>query len=330
LKTQLVAASGPIFDYLLGETDRLDLAQTLRNTLLSTDFVKTLLDSLDVSSLMSELLEDELTEFIPEDVDITIDELGDVIAILEPSIKQATIEAADPILDYLLGETHSLSVPISLEPIRDDLKTALRQAFLDNLPSGWEQLPQYERDRRLDEFITEAMDVIPSTFELDETMFGSEISEDVAEGLAEAQDALGDAREDIQEALSEAESDLEEPRTPVGYFITGYWALIAFMGVLVLAIIGIHHQVKGATLQLGITFLICGAIQYITLFIGKNIASGRLTDSDIWVPVQELLQQLLRDVASPVGMLSIGLMAGGAVLIAVSIIYPRLRPSEAD
>jgi len=93
------------------------LAHTLRNTILSSDFVISLIDELDIAPLVSELLSEQLTEEIsgeiPEELDFLVEAAGDTLAKalsdilieLEPWIKEQLIAAADPILDYLVGES---------------------------------------------------------------------------------------------------------------------------------------------------------------------------------------------------------------------------------
>ncbi len=329
LKEQAAAASGPIFDYLLAETDSIDLKQTLRDTLLSTDFTTSLIDNLDISPLVSDFLEDNISDIIPGDLDFITDELDDTIAAIEPTLKQALSNNTDDILDYLLGETSTMSVVISLEPVRDNLEDALRQTVLDNLPPEWEGLPQAEIDQRVDDFITDAMDVIPDTFEFDEELLGSELPEQITDGLAEAEEALDEARDSIHDGLSEAEDRLDEARGWLGWFITGYWGLIALIVVLILAIIGIYRQVKGASLHLGIMFLVLGIIEYAGILVSRSVI-GKLTwEWDIPVePLQDPARQLLTDVTGPLATLNIGLIVVGIILIAAAILYPRLRPSE--
>ncbi|UCB42588.1 MAG: hypothetical protein JSV77_09055 [Dehalococcoidales bacterium] len=328
LKEQAAAASDPIFKYLLAETNDLDLVDTLRSTLLSTDFTTTLIDNLDIVPIASEFLEDSISGVIPEDMDFLIDELDDTIATLEPSIKQA-LSDTDQILDYLLGERQSLSIIISLEPVRDDLETILRQVFLDNIPSAWEDWPQAEIDNQLEEFLADA---IPETFEFDEELFGSELPEQIADGLAEAEGALTEARDDINDALSEVENapELEDVKRYIGWGITGYWGLIALIVVLILGIIGIYRQVKGASLHLGIMFLIVGTIECVAVFVGRGIAIREIDIGDIPAAAQDLPDRFITAVTGPLAALSIGLIVVGVILIAASIIYPRLRPSEAD
>ena len=74
-----------------------------------------------------------------------------------------------------------------------------------------------------------------------------------------------------------------------------------------------------------------GIIEYAGILVGRNVI-GRLTwDSDIPVePLQDQAQQVLTGVTGPLAALNIGLIVIGIILIAVAIIYPRLRPPEAS
>ncbi len=331
LKEQVAAAAGPVFDYVLSETDSIDLKQTLRDTLLSTDFTTSLIDNLDISPLTSEFIEDNINNIIPVDLGFITEELDAAIATMEPTLKQALSDNADDILDYLLGETSTLSVAVSLEPVRDALEDALKQTVLDNLPPEWAGLSQGEIDQRVDDFLADAMDVIPDTFDFDEELLGSELPEDIADTLAEAEDALTDVREEVQGNLAEVEDTLEEARGYLGWGITGYWILMAVIIVLILAIIAIYHQVKGASLHLGIMFLVVGIIECVAVFVGRGVAS-RLIAAELETPaaIQHLPDLLITDVTGSLAALSIGLIVLGVILIAASIIYPRLRPSEAS
>ena len=330
LKEQVTAASGPVFDYVLAETDSIDLKQTLRDTLLSTDFVTYLIDNLDISLLASAFIEDNIKGIVPVELDFITDELGDTAVIIEPTLKQALSDNTDEILDYLLGETSTLSVVIPLGPVRDDLESALKQTVLDNLPPEWQGLPQEEIKQRVNDFVNDAMDAIPDTLDLGEDLFSPELSQDVSDALAEAEDSLTEVREEIQDQLSEVETTLRDVRQYVGWGIMGYWGLIAVVVLLILAIIGIYHQVKGASLHLGIMFLVIGIIECVVVFVGRGIAIGEIAKQDIPAAVQHLPDKLITAVTSPLAALSIGLIVLGIILIVAAILYPRLRPSGAS
>ena len=172
------------------------------------------------------------------------------------------------------------------------------------------------------------MDAIPDTFELDEELLGTEIQQQVTDGLAEAEEGLTEVRDEIQNQLSDVEDILEDARGYLGWFITGYWILITVIVLIILAIIVIYHQVKGASLHLGIMFLVLGIIECVAVFVGRGIGSRIIAEQDIPAAMQHLPDELIAAVTGPLAAFSIGLIVLGVVLIAASILYPRLRPAE--
>ncbi len=330
IKEQVSAAADPIFAYLLGESQSLDLAQTLRNTFLSSDFVVSLVDELDITSLAGEFLSEQLTEEIPEEIlgemEFMAAAIDDTLVELEPWIKEQISAAADPIVDYLLGESPSLSIVIPTEPLIASLKENLLQALLASPPPEFADLPQSALEQFLDELFGAVAEMLPATFIIDETLLGTELPAEFVASIAEAEESLAQARQDIAEAIAQAEQGLEQGREYVSYFQLGYNLLIAFMLLLILGIVLIHRQVKGATRSLGITFLTFGAIELVGIFVTKYFAELQLAQlPPMPSPLQAWLSQFLNNFLAPLQVLSIGLLIGGIVLIVVSFVYPRWR-----
>ena len=113
------------------------------------------------------------------------------------------------------------------------------------------------------------------------------------------------------------------------YTETAYYGLIALMVVLVLLLILLHRSVKGVTRELGVTFLIYGAIEYAGVWAAQRYMPS-LPMPDIPPSIQIWLNSFIADLIAPMQVLGIGLMAAGAALIIVSIVYPRLRRVEAE
>ncbi len=306
IKEQVSAATYIIYDYLLGKSQSLSLALTLRNTILSADFVASIVDELDIASLAEEFLSEQLAEVIPQEIGYLGEYVDDAIAKLEPTIKEELIAATDPILDYLLGESQSFNIVISIEPVMASLKDTLREVFLESPPAELADLTPSTLEQYFDEHFGEFAEVVQSTFELDETLLGIEMPGDIAEKLAEAEERL------------------EQAKQGIGYFQFGYKLLIGFTLLLILGIILINRQVKGATRKLGIIFLSYGALEYIGTFIAKHFAGQEIIQLTTSSQLQSWLQQLLNDFITPIQMFSLGLLIGGIVLIVVSFVYkPR-------
>lgn len=312
VKEQVSVAIYTIYDYLKGKSESLDLALTLKTTIFSSDFIISLVDELDISSFAGEFFREQLAEEIPEDMGYVVEyldeSLDDVLAELDPWLKEQISVAADPIADYLLGESQSLNVVISTEPVIESLRDNLRYAFLQSPPPELAGLSQAELERQFDEFYQEFSEQMPSTFELDESLLGTE------------------TRTDIAEALAEVEGVLEQAKQYVGYFQLGYKLLIVFMVLLLVGIVFINRDVKRTTRGLGITALIYGAIEYGGIFAANHFGGAQLAQLDLPSSLQAWLPQFIGDLLSPLEMFAIGLMVAGVVLIIVSVVYKR-KPS---
>ena len=313
VKEQVGTIIDDIYDYLLGESENLDLAITLKNTLLSSDFIVSLVDELDVSSMAEEFLNEQLTAGIPAGMEYLGEYLNEslagVIAELEPWLKEQISAAADPIVDYLLGESKSLSIAIPSGPVTESLKDDLWDAFSQSPPLKYTGLPLAQLERQFDEAYQEFTEQFPRTFELDESLLGTEVPEAIAGALADAEDVLGQAKQHI------------------GTYQLGYKLLIGFMVLLVLCIILINRNVKITTRSLGITSLTYGAIEFGGLFAADHFGLAQLSELDLLAAFQEWLPQFASNLLSPLQTFSIGLMAVGVVLIIVSVVYKR-KPAE--
>jgi hypothetical protein len=311
MKEQLGAATDSIYDYLLGKSQNLDLALTLRNTILDTDFVVSIMDTLDMSSLIRESLKEQLSGEIPEEMIGYLDKpLDDTLDELEPWIKDQIGAAADPMLDYLFGQSQGFSVEISLEPVKESLRDNLRQAFLQSPPPELAIIPPAMLEEYFDQFYQEFAGQFPATLVINETLLGTEMPAQIAQILADA------------------EAMLEEGRQYVSYFQLGYNVLIGFMLLLVLGIILLNRQVKGSTRELGTIFLTYGAFEYAGILVAKYFVGGELARLPVPPQLQAWLPGLVSDLLAPLEMFSLGLLIGGVVLLIVSFVYPRIRPSQ--
>jgi len=119
----------------------------LNQTVLNPDFIVSQVNKLDITSLA----EDMLSEQIPPEEELTEEVISNTIADLEPWIKERAADAAYAFYDYLEGRSQSLSLEISLEPVKQSLR--------DNL--GQDEYQQIAQE-------------LPSTFELNETSLPAE------------------------------------------------------------------------------------------------------------------------------------------------------------
>jgi len=273
------------------------LALTLNYTILNPDFIVSEVDELDISSLVEEFLSEE----IPQEEPYLAEVLDNTIADLEPWIKEQVNAGIYTSYDYLLGKSESLSLVISLEPVKDNLKDNLRKAILESPPLELEGASPAEIELYLDEAYSEIDEMLPPRFEFNVSSLDPEV-------LAQ----------------------LEQARQYIGYFQLGYKLLIGFILLLILGIILIHRQVKRATREIGIIFLTYGVLEYIAIFVTKYLAGTQLTKLDVPAQLQTLLPQLLSNFLAPLEIFSICLLVVGVALIIVSFVYKPRQPSETE
>ena len=273
----------------------------LNNTLLNPDFVSAQIDKIPVSSLIREVTEEQIGEQVPEEARFLEEAMYNAIAENEPWLKEQVNAAVYSGYDYFLGKTERLSMIISLEPLKESLRDSLRQAFMQNIPPELSGLPPAMVEQYFDEYYLQFSAQIPTEIRFDESQIPPEVM-----------------------------AQLIQAKQYISYVQTYYYPLIGFMVLLVILIILLHRNVKGATRGLGITFLIYGILEFAGVFATKNFLPTNLPLPDIPPSLQAWLTGFIIDFVAPMQTFSIGLMAAGAALIIISIVYPRLRPMEEE
>lgn len=175
----------------------------------------------------------------------------------------------------------------------------MKSAFKQSLPPEFAGLPQDMIDAEFDKYYQQFSEQIPTTIDIGEDMLGPEVMNNIAVA-----------------------------REYISYVQIAYKALIGIILVLIGLIILIHRQVRGATRQLGITFLVYGVPGYVGIFILKNYAMQQLTQlTQFNLPAmfQAWLPQFVDDFLAPLEMFTLGILIGGVVLLVVSFVYkPRV------
>lgn len=270
------------------------LALTLNLTILNPDFTVSELDRLDIPSLTKDLLSQQ----IPQDVPYIAEVVDNTIADLEPWIRDQTHDTIYSGYDYLLGKSQSLNLVISLEPLRDSVKSNLREAVLRSPPPELAGAPPAAVELYISEASQYVDEMIPPRFEFNESSLSPE-----------------------------ALSQLTQVKQAVGYIQLAYKVLIAVILLLILGIVLINREVRGTTRELGIIFATYGAFEYLAIFILKNLAGTQLPQLGIPPPLQAWLPQLFNHLLVPLEIFSLSLLVAGIALIIVSFVYKPRQPS---
>jgi hypothetical protein len=270
------------------------IAFTLNQTILNPDFIVSQVNKLDIRSLA----EDMLSQQIPQEGEEYMGEVvTNTIIDLEPWLKEQAGDAAYVFYDYLEGRSQSLSLTISLEPVKTSLIKNLREAVRDNPPTGLEWLSPEEIDSYLDDYYQQISQEIPSTFELNQASMPTEVR-----GL------------------------LAQTRQIIDYFNLSYPALIGLILLLIMLIIIVNRQVRGSTRVIGIDFLICGALSLIGVFLAEKFSTPLLAEANMPPYLQTWLPQLLGDTLAPLEIYGMVLAGAGVVLLIVSFAYKPPQP----
>lgn len=265
----------------------------LKHTLLNPDFVVSQVDRLDISSLAEELL----SEQISLEEEFAAEVLNDTAADLEPWMKEQASVLIYSGYDYLMGRSQSLSLVVSLEPVKDSLKDNLRQVLLQSLPPELAGAPPKVIEQYINEAYQQITGDIPETFEFNETSRGTEV-----------------------------QAALEQARQAIGYFELGYKVLIGLILLLIVGVILMSRPIRIAIRRLGIIFLSYGALQYIGIFIVTRLAETQLTQVGLPSSLQAWLPLFLSDLLAPLKIFSIGVAVAGIALIIVGIIPWGQKP----
>ncbi len=291
-KEQSGFAIHSVYAYLTGESRTPDLKSILRKTYLSSDFVTPLVNSIDVSPLAGPFISRQFAEAIPVKIANLEKYVTDALAESEPVIKQEVIAVSRPVFDYLLGESPTLRVSVSLGPAKENLTRIL----LNSPPPELAAIPRSMRQ--------ELSALIPSTYPLDESVIGQKVPANISQGIANAEDKLIQARK------------------YVAMFQQYYTLLLVLIVALALGIILIIRNVKDIAHRLGIPLLTYGAMEYAGVWVTRYlISSGRMQFPEISPQLQTWLLQLIDSSLKPLETFSLTLLVAGAVLTVVSFVY---------
>jgi hypothetical protein len=253
---------------------------------------------LDVYSVVIEQAKAQLPgqEFIDAE---TVDE---IVTELKPWFEEQADTVIRDVYAYLKGE-QELNVVISLEPVRAAVKEKAREAVLESLPPELQGASQSQIDAYMSQIYAGIDNVIPATFQLNESSAGQQIT-----------------------------AQLEQAKEVIGYVDTAYKALIALAILLVLLIALVHWwQPKPITRSIGITFILVGAAGILGSLLDVLIvqALSRLAgESSLLLGLQAKLPQLAADLTAPIRMYGIGFLSAGIVLVIISVLFgaPEKRP----
>jgi hypothetical protein len=333
------------------------VAFLLHSTLLNPDFVASQVDKIDISALARDIAEKQIDEQLPEEAEILKDVTFDILNQQEPWIKKQLDSVIYTGYDFLLSKNQQLEITISMVELKANLKDSLWQAsqkYLQQKLAGLsqDQIKQYLQDiagqiprENLPPELARLSESQLNTY-IDQYLrkFGGQellqnlpadinklIDDQLKLYFNQYYDKLADQIDDeytIDESTmsSDVMEQLLLARKYIGYFQTGFYALIVFMLLMVTFIFLINRNIRDTARALGIDFILFGALDLVGVLIAKNINPVNFIP-DIPSSLESWLTGLYKDIFSILQAFSIAVLIIGIVLLVISFI---VKPSAAE
>jgi len=333
------------------------VAFLLHSTLLNPDFVASQVDKIDISSLARDIAEKQINEQLPEEGQFLKDVTFDVINNQEPRIKKQLDSVIYTGYDFLLGKNKQLEITISMVELKANLKDSLwqtSQKYLqqklaglseaeikqylqdiagqvprENLPPELARLPESQLNTYIDQYLRkfggqELLQNLPADIN---KLIEDQLKLYFDQYYNELADQIHDKYTiDESSVPSDVMEHLLLARKYIGYFQTGFYALIVFMMFMVAFIFLINRNIRDTTRALGIDFILFGALDLVGVLIAKNINPVNFIP-DIPASLESWLTGLYKDIFSIVQVFSIAVLVIGVVLLVISFIF---KPRSAE
>jgi hypothetical protein len=335
------------------------IAFLFNSTVINPDFVVNQVDKLDISTLARDIVDEQLSEDLPDEAEFLKDAAYAVIADQEPWLKEQVNNALYTGYDYLLGKSDRLKIVIPLESLKTDFKESLWETLKVFLKQNASEIPEDLLVPYIIDYYEDLVSHIPEQLLPPEMigLSGNALNTYLHEHYDQVTDILqtailipgvsdwildqirpyfdeyyDDFIEDIpseqvydeEEIPEDVMEQLQLARKYIGYFKTGYYALIAFIIVLIAGIALILRNVKEITRSLGISFTVYGILEFVGVLIVRSL------DTVGWIPelpasMESWLSGLIKDFLAPLQWFSLSILIIGVVLLVVSFVY---KPQE--
>ena len=141
-----------------------------------------------------------------------------------------------------------------------------------------------------------------------------------------------DAREGIEEAAIQLADTRDEIHPYINLAQLLYWSLILLILLIIGGLILIHRSLRGATLNLGIVFLVYGAIELVGVLIIRSIIGSptfiqRFIEGDIPEYVFNIISPIMQRLTQPLFIFTLACTIIGIALLVVFFVYSKKQPN---
>jgi|WetSurMetagenome_2_1015567.scaffolds.fasta_scaffold292262_2 hypothetical protein len=267
------------------------LTLTMKYTLLDPQFIIAESQKMDISTAAKEFLADQSL------LDQTYLAAADrSFSDLEQWTRQQVSQIIRSCYNYWLGKTAKFAITLNLVPLKQSLIDNLNRIYANSPPDEYLALAPDRRAAYLDQIRQDTLQLLPDALVIDESL-------------------LGDSFPDINSRI----------RGGMGFIRSGFVWLAVAAAVLVLLLIVVQRKLRAVLLSGGTIFLLAGALMIIALVLARSFLP-QLYPQDLVPEIQVWLPVLISDILRPCWIFAWALLAGGALLLAVSL-FVRSRTS---
>ena len=308
IKSRLLDVVAEAHRYVV-EGGQFDLAVAVRSQVLDPELGKTILADVNLKPLALDLLKQMVPSMLSS---YNIGPyLEAAVPTLESWLKGKFIELLPGVYDYLFsGGSPPGNVSMPVSDIIEQIRLVLREAFVQSPPLEALNIPVSALGITFDTGWAALKQYLPHAIEIDlTTNLGAPL--EYKSELDEANDAIHQARPWVQRMQA------------------GFWVLLVFTFLLVIAILVINLEFfKISSLTLGTAAALSGLVGLIGGLVAQSLARQAVLETSLPSSIEPWLLQLISGLFRPQIIFAIACLATGAILLVAGFVFWRARRSD--
>jgi hypothetical protein len=302
LKAATEEANSRLYDYVLGRTKNLDLKTALGETVLAPQLIYSLTDKIDWPSFTDELIRKEINKQggVDPSFSYLLDYIDDALVKLDPWFKSTLRQVVPQIHDYLLGQTQTLDVSISLEEPTNVLYSTLFDVFYRFPPPELAGFSASQKQLEFNNFFYfQVVPSLPAVIDLDSSFFSG-------------------APQDLNQAFSDLKTGIDRIKSHVSKYWLAFFGLILVTVLLFALAFLILRRLAKLLLLGGVILFILGLIGFVASMVANSEIAG-IDLGSVPTAVQIWLPGVIQSILRPFLWFSLGAGILGTVGIVISI-----------
>ncbi len=330
-------------------------------TVLNESFMTGQVQKIDLAEVTRDVIEREDLLDLPPEVEFARPYVYEVIDDYEPWLQEQAENIIQVAYGYLKGDRESFYIVIPVSQVKATIKPKLWEEVEANLAAVVPEILRSNLSSTVEDYIEQYIHLVPpellppGTLDMAPRQIVAFLRGYLNEtnltimmlAVPQLRDLLEDAvrpyfDEYIDEFLDdvpdnyviddgeigpEAVQDLETARRYIGYFRTGYYALIGVAVLLVIGVVLIYRRMVEIFLSLGITFSLFGIMTVAAALFGRTLSLITYVPANVPDAVRTGLAGTFADALMPLLWFGIGILVIGIIMIVVAVVA-RQREAE--